>query len=105
MAETPDSLWDQMARDFVASHPEVSFGTKFEAPCLVAHGRAFCVRYHGGAAFKLRGHDRDVALALDGARLLEPPGGRPTTRWVVVEDEHLALWPELVVAALEYVAP
>ncbi len=43
---------------------------------------------------------RDDALALEGAHLFDPMGGRPMKEWVAVPSDHADRWPELADAAL-----
>jgi hypothetical protein len=50
--------------------------------------------------FKLTGAEHASALALSGARLFDPMGGRPMKQWVEVPHAHAARWAELARAAL-----
>jgi hypothetical protein len=43
---------------------------------------------------------REAALALDGAHLFDPMGGRPMKEWVVVPSEHADRWADLADQAL-----
>lgn len=48
--------------------------------------------WHGAMVFKLSGETLDEALALPGAKLFDPMGGRPMKQWVQLGPEHAAVW-------------
>jgi hypothetical protein len=58
-------------------------------------------RSEGAMVFKLPDEGaRADALALEGAHLFDPAGGRPVKEWVVVPVAHAERWPELAEQAL-----
>jgi hypothetical protein len=53
--------------------------------------------------FKLTGETHREALALSGAKLFDPMGGRPMKEWVQVPLAHAKTWHKLAEQSLEYV--
>ena len=70
-------------------------------PCVKRSGKAAAGYYQGEMVFKLPDPaTREQALALDGALLFDPMGGRPMKEWVQVPPAHADRWPELAELAL-----
>ena len=88
--------------------PGVSKSKMFGMPSIMVNGKAFAGLRGDSMIFKLTdaplagpSGDLSRALALDGAKLFDPMGGRPMKEWVAVNQvEH---WQELAEAALNYV--
>ena len=66
--------------------------------------KAFAGFHENAMVFKLSGQEHADALALPGARLFDPMGGRPMKEWVVVPATHANMWLDLARAAMRYVA-
>jgi hypothetical protein len=79
-------------------------GKMFGMPSVFVGGKAFAGYREGSMIFKLGGDAHARALALAGAELFDPMGGRPMKEWVVVPQKHAAAWPEIGKQALDYVA-
>lgn len=69
----------------------------------VVGGKAFVGMFGDGIVAKLGGDDHAAALALDGAGLFDPMGGRPMREWVVIPFAHADTWDAYVRAAESYV--
>jgi hypothetical protein len=92
--------WQELLERVRDEHPEVVAGAMFGMACAKVNGKAFMGAYGGGVVFKLDPSAREKALAMAGAELFDPMGGRPMREWVVVPAAHQADWPELAEAAL-----
>lgn len=93
--------YDDLAADLEARHGEVALGKMFGMPCVKRAGKAVAGYYQGDMVFKLPDPEaREHALALDGAHLFDPMGGRPMKEWVQVPPAHAERWPELAELAL-----
>jgi hypothetical protein len=58
-------------------------GKMFGMPCLKTDaGKAFAGYFRGDMVFKLKEPDHARALALPGAQLFDPAGGRPMKEWL-----------------------
>jgi hypothetical protein len=99
MPKDPRADYDALADEMKATSPATT-GAMFGMPCLKAGGKAFAGFYQGAMVFKLTGAEHASALALSGARLFDPMGGRPMKQWVEVPHAHAARWAELARAAL-----
>jgi hypothetical protein len=99
MPKDPRSDYDALADEMKATSPATT-GAMFGMPCLKAGGKAFAGFYQGAMVFKLTGAEHASALALSGARLFDPMGGRPMKQWVEVPHAHAARWAELARAAM-----
>ena len=82
----------------------VSLGSMFGMPCYKAKGKAFAGVYGDDMVFKLRADDLSEALALKGAHLFDPMGGRPMKEWVVIPSMHAKRWRVLAESARSYTA-
>ncbi len=103
-AKDPDPLFDALVDELLDEHPDAARGSMFGMACVKVNGKACLGRYQDGANFKLPTGPREAALALPGAGLFDPMGGRPMKEWVLIPDEQHAHWPGLAEAALAYVS-
>jgi hypothetical protein len=85
--------------------PGVTASKMFGMPTLKVGGKAFAGNHDGDMVFKLSGDAHARALAIPGAHLFDPMGGRPMKEWVVVPASQAAEWAHLAEAALEYCSP
>jgi|SRR2546421_8347093 len=95
--------YDEICDDLVARNPEVSLGQMMGMPAIKAGGKMIggFSRSEEAMVFKLPAAGaREQALALDGAHLFDPAGGRPMKEWVVVPPAHAGEWPRLAELAL-----
>jgi hypothetical protein len=96
------TVYDDIAADLEARHPEVKAGKMFGMPTLMAGGKAIAGLRGDDMVFKLPDEQaRTKALALDGAHLFEPMAGRQMKEWVVVPNAHAKTWPSLAATALK----
>src|SRR5215470_10326039 len=103
MSLEPQVKYDAVVSEMVATSPTTS-GKMFGMPTLKnSNGKAFAGYTDGAMVFKLGGASHTEALALSGARLFDPMGGRPMKEWVVVPAEHSTRWIELARDAFNYV--
>ena len=103
MSTDPQAEFDTVADELAATSPSQR-GAMFGMPCLKQGGKAFAGYYKGAMVFKLGGASHTRALALNGAHLFDPMGGRPMKEWVVVPAEHASQWLSLARDAQGYVA-
>ena len=75
----------------------------FGMPSLKIGGKAFAGLYNDSMVFKLGEPTRAEALALPGAHLFDPMGGRPMKEWVVLPAEQSPEWLRFAREALRYV--
>ena len=102
MADDPRQLYDDVVDEITATSPATS-GKMFGMPTLKNGTKAFAGFSQDAMVFKLGGPDHAQALALSGARLFDPMGGRPMKEWVAVPAAHASKWLELARAAMRYV--
>jgi hypothetical protein len=101
----PRARYDEIADDLAAQNADVELGQMMGMPAIKCSGKMI-----GGFSndkdamvFKLTDQAaRERALALDGAHLFDPSGGRRAAmkEWVVVPAAHAAEWPNLANLAL-----
>ena len=104
MSTDPQAEYDAVASEITATSSAIT-GKMFGMPAVKVAGKAFA-GYHGGdMVFKLSGGAHARTLAVPGAHLFDPMGGRPMKEWVVVPADQAALWADLAEAALEYCDP
>jgi hypothetical protein len=101
MARATSAEYDAVAEELVATSPTVP-SSMFGMPCLKTGGKAFAGFTEGAMVFKLGAPEHAEALALAGAHLFDPMGGRPMKEWVVVPAEHADQWLTLARAAFRY---
>ena len=99
----PSDAQSEFAR--VATTLERNFGVQqakmFGMPSLKFESKAFAGLFQNSMVFKLAGDEHAAALALAGAHLFDPMGGRPMNAWVVVPFERRDAWQTLAEQALE----
>jgi hypothetical protein len=93
--------YDSIVSELLAL-PGVTASQMFGMPTLKAGGKAFAGNLDGDMVFKLTGDAHARALAITGAHLFDPMGGRPMKEWVLVPAAKAAEWAHLADAALEY---
>lgn len=76
----------------------------FGMPTLKVKGKAFAGLFKDAMVFKLKGVHHAAALALSGAKLFDPMGGRPMKEWVQVPKQHASAWVKLAERARDYVS-
>ena len=97
--------YEELADDLAAQNADVELGQMMGMPAIKCSGKMI-----GGFSndwdamvFKLADQAaRERALALDGAHLFDPSGGRraPMKEWVVVPAAHADRWADLAKEAL-----
>ncbi len=103
MTSDSQAAYDAVVSEMVATSPTTS-GKMFGMPCLKnSNGKAFAGYTNGTMVFKLCGASHAEALALAGASLFDPMGGRPMKEWVVVPAEHSTRWIDFARDASDYV--
>ena len=103
MPDDPRAEYDAIVAELLATSPAKS-GAMFGMPCLKINGKAFAGFYQGAMVFKLAGPAHGVALAITGAHLFDPMGGRPMKEWVEVPSAQAKRWPEFTRDAMRYVS-
>jgi hypothetical protein len=103
MTTDSQAAFDAVVDELTATSPAVR-GMMFGMPSLKQSGKAFAGYYKDAMVFKLGGAAHARALALAGAHLFDPMGGRPMKEWVVVPVEHASQWLSLSRNAQGYVA-
>src|SRR5258706_6166079 len=91
MARATSAEYDAVAEELAATSPTVP-SSMFGMPCLKTGSKAFAGFTEGAMVFKLGAPEHAEALALAGAHLFDPMGGRPMKEWVVVPAEHADPW-------------
>ena len=89
--------YDEIADDLAARHDDVELGQMMGMPAIKLGGKMVggFSRDEGAMVFKVPdAKEREAALALDGAHLFDPSGGRraPMKEWVVVPATHAKHW-------------
>ena len=103
MTSDPQTAYNTVVSEMVATSPTTS-GKMFGMPTLKnSAGKAFAGYTDGAMVFKLGGASHAEALALSGAKLFDPMGGRPMKEWVVVPVEHSSRWLAFARDAFDYV--
>ena len=84
--------------------PDAAESKMFGALCIKApNGKSGVMFWREDMIFKLSGKDEEAALALKGAKLFDPMGGRPMNGWVQVPNAHSAKWKKFAETAMENV--
>jgi len=101
----PRARYDEIADDLAARNDDVELSQMMGMPAIKRGGKMVCgfSRDEGAMVFKLPDEAvRERAVALDGAHLFDPSGGRraPMKEWVVVSAAYADLWPDLAQQAL-----
>ena len=97
--------YDAIVDDLAARNDDVQLGQMMGMPAIKRAGKMVggFSRDEGSMVFKLTdAKRREAALALDGAHLFDPSGGRraPMKEWVVVPAVHAKQWRKLADQAL-----
>ena len=94
--------YDEIAAELAARSAEVELGQMMGMPAIKAGGKMIGGFFEDEMVFKLLDAAvRERALALDGAKLFDPRGGRPMKEWVQVPSAHADDWPELAAHAVQ----
>jgi hypothetical protein len=101
----PRARYDELAEDLAARNDDVELGQMMGMPAIKRSGKMIggFSNDQGAMVFKLTdASQREAALALDGAELFDPSGGRraPMKEWVVVPSAHADRWAGLAEQAL-----
>lgn len=96
------SEYEAVVAEMTATSPATA-SKMFGMPCLKINGKAFAGYTDGSMVFKISGATHAEALALSGAHLFDPMGGRPMKEWVVIPPMHAARWLDLARDAMRYV--
>jgi hypothetical protein len=96
----PHARYEEIADDLAAQNDDVTLGQMMGMPAIKRGGKMIggFARSEGAMVFKLSDEPaRAAALALDGAHLFDPSGGKraPMKEWVVVPAAHADQWPML----------
>jgi hypothetical protein len=98
-----EQAFDDLAEELAGKG--VTTGKMFGMPILKTGTKSFAGLYKESMTFKLTGAAHKRALALKGAKLFDPMGGRPMKEWVQVPAAHAKTeWKKLAQSALKYVA-
>jgi hypothetical protein len=93
--------YEGIVDDLVHRHPHVATKKMFGMDCFTANGKAAGGLSGDDMVFKLTDPAaRGQALAIEGAHLFDPMGGRPMKEWVVVPKAHADRWPDLAEASV-----
>ena len=96
----PQARYEEIADDLAAQNDDVTLGQMMGMPAIKRGGKLIggFARSEDAMVFKLSDESaRAAALALDGAHLFDPSGGKraPMKEWVVVPAAHADQWPTL----------
>jgi hypothetical protein len=94
--------YDAISASMIKERVEAS--KMFGMPTLKVKGKAFAGLFNDAMVFKLKGVHHASALALTGAKLFDPMGGRPMKEWVQVPIKHASTWAKLAGHARDYVS-
>jgi hypothetical protein len=94
------ACYDELVDDLAAQNADVELGQMMGMPAIKRSGKMVggFSNDEGAMVFKLPdAAARESALALAGAHLFDPSGGRraPMKEWVVVPAAHAGKWREL----------
>src|SRR5919198_6490281 len=99
--------YDEIADDLAARNDDVELGQMMGMPAIKRGGKMIggFSNDRDAMVFKLPdASQREAALALDGAELFDPSGGRraPMKEWVVVPSAHADKWGDLAQQAFAF---
>src|SRR6266540_4360282 len=100
----PRARYDELTDDLASQNDDVELGQMMGMPAIKRGGKMVggFSNDEGAMVFKLIDKTaREAALALDGAHLFDPSGGRraPMKEWVVVPAAHAEKWADLAAQA------
>jgi hypothetical protein len=98
-----EARYSEIADDLAARNADVELGQMMGMPAIKAGGKMIggFAQTAGAMVFKLPDPAiRERALALEGAALFDPAGGRPMKEWVQVPPAHAGEWAALAEHAL-----
>jgi hypothetical protein len=100
-----EAQYNDIADDLAARSGDVELGQMMGMPAIKRSGKMVggFATGEGAMVFKLSDEEaRETALALNGAHLFDPSGGRraPMKEWVVVPPAHAGQWRKLAGQAL-----
>jgi hypothetical protein len=95
---------EALFHEIAENTPDVKEGKMFGALCFkTPNGKAAAMFWKEHMVFKLEGIQLEKALALEGAKLFDPMGGRPMGGWAQVPFKHAKKWPQLAKESADYV--
>jgi hypothetical protein len=99
------SRYDEIADDLAAQNADVELGQMMGMPAIKCRGKMIGGFSSSESAMVFKLSDdaaRQAALALEGAHLFDPSGGKraPMKEWVVVPTAHTGNWREFADQAL-----
>jgi hypothetical protein len=102
----PRARYEEVADDLAARNDDVELGQMMGMPAIKRSGKMIggFSNDEGAMVFKLPDEAaRERALALQGAHLFDPSGGRraPMKEWVVVPAAHASEWAKLAKLAFK----
>jgi hypothetical protein len=102
----PRARYDELADDLAARNDDVELGQMMGMPAIKRSGKMIGGFSNDESAMVFKLSDeaaRGRALALEGAHLFDPSGGRraPMKEWVVVPAAHAADWAKLAADAFK----
>jgi hypothetical protein len=93
--------YEEIVDDLVHRHPHAAKKKMFGMDGFTANGKAAGGLSGEDMVFKLTDPAlREQALAIEGAHLFDPMGGRPMKEWVVVPKASADRWSDLAEAAV-----
>ena len=96
---------ETLFHEIASSIPDTAEGKMFGALCIKApNGKAGVMYWHDELIFKLDESKVREAIALKGAKLFDPMGGRPMKEWVQLSETHSKKWKKYAVIAMDYVS-
>ncbi len=95
---------EELFHEIAANIPDAKEGKMFGALCFKApNGKAAAMFWKEYMVFKLEADALTEVLALDGAKLFDPMGGRPMGGWVQLSYDYKKLWLKYAEKAMEKV--
>jgi hypothetical protein len=100
----PRARYDELTDDLAAQNDDITLGQMMGMPAIKRGGKMVggFSNDEGAMVFKLTDASAlETALALTGAHLFDPSGGRraPMKEWVVVPAAHAEKWADLAAQA------
>lgn len=96
-----EAAFDEIGQGIEGAVAASLFGKR----CYKINGKPFVSFSQDCMVFKLTGAAHTSALGREGAVRFDPSRkGRPMREWIQVPAQHIEAWPELAIAARDYVA-